>query len=167
MTRGIRRLKRGTKRPPQAKAPANSWGTGKGFGPAPGDDQGEVFQQKGGGDGGNQQRNPGGPAQRPVGAPLQQHPHEAGQPDGQAEGHRPGPGEEPHPHDRHVGRHHQQVAVGKVDEPQDAVNQGVADGDEGIETAQGQAVDELLQEGEEIHGSIILKIQWNWHRGSN
>ena len=87
--------------------------------------------------------------------------------DGQAEGRRPGPGEQPHPHDRDVGRHHQQVAVGKIDEAEDAVHHGVADGDEGIETAQGQAVDELLEEGEEIHGSIILKIKWNWHRGSN
>ncbi len=103
------------------------------------------------------QRNPGGPAQGPVGAALQQHPHEAGEPDGQAESRRPGPGEEPHPHDRDIGRHHQQVAVGKIDQPQDAVHQGVADGDEGIETAQGQAVDKLLEEGEEIHGGIILK----------
>ena len=51
------------------------------------------------------------------------------------------------PHDRNVGRHHQQVPVGKIDEPEDAVHQGVADGDEGVETAQGQAVDELLEEG--------------------
>ena len=38
--------------------------------------------------------------------------------------------------------------MGHSDEPEDAVHQGVADGDEGVETAQGQAVDELLEEGE-------------------
>ncbi len=61
-----------------------------------------------------------------------------------------------------IGGHHQQVAVGEVDEAQDAVDHGVADGDEGVETAQGQAVDQLLQEGEEIHGGIILKILGIW-----
>ncbi len=122
-------------------APLSESGHREGFGPAAGDDQGEIFQEKRGGDGGDQQRNARGPAQRPVRAPLQEHPQEAGQGNGQAEGHRPGPGEEPHPHDRRVGGHHQQVAVGKVDEAQDAVNHGVTDGDEGIETAQGQAVD--------------------------
>ena len=147
----------GHKQAAPGKSPGEQLGYRKGLGPASGNDQGQVFQQEGGGDGGNQERNAGSPAQGPVGAAFQQHPHEAGEPDGQAEGHGPGPGKEPHPHDREVGRHHQQVAVGKIDQPEDAVHQGIADGDEGIETAQGQAVDELLEEGEEIHGGIILK----------
>ena len=154
---GDEQAEAGDEEPAPGQGPGEQRGHRKGLGPAPGEDQGQVLQQERGGDGGNQQRNPGGPAQGPVGAPLQQHPHEAGEPDGQAESRRPGPGEQPHPHDRHVSRHHQQVAVGKIDQPQDAVHQGVADGDEGVETAQRQAVDELLEEGEEIHGGIILK----------
>jgi hypothetical protein len=41
--------------------------------------------------------------------------------------------------------------MGEVDQPQDAVHHGVADGDQGIKTAQGEAVDELLYEGKDIH----------------
>jgi len=36
--------------------------------------------------------------------------------------------------------------VGKIDEPEEAVHQGVANGEESVKTAQGQAVDELLAE---------------------
>jgi hypothetical protein len=52
--------------------------------------------------------------------------------------------------------------VGEVDQAQDAVNHGIADGDKGVEAAQGQAIDELLEKGEKIHLAIIIKIQANW-----
>jgi len=51
------------------------------LGAAPGDDQGQVLQKKGGGDGGDQQGDARGPAQGPICAPLQEHPHEAGEAD--------------------------------------------------------------------------------------
>jgi hypothetical protein len=38
----------------------------------------------------------------------------------------------------------------------------IVDGDEGVEAAQGQAVDDLLEKGEKIHPAIIIKIQANW-----
>ena len=86
----------------------------------------------------------GAPAERPVSAQLQEHSQKARGRHGHPEGQGPGPAEQPHAHDRHVGRHHDEVAVGKIDEAQDAVHHGVADGDEGIEAPQGKAVHQLL-----------------------
>jgi len=39
---------------------------------------------------------------------------------------------------------HIDFTMGKIEHTQNAINHGVADGDQGIDTAQGQAVDELL-----------------------
>ena len=44
-----------------------------------------------------------------------------------------------------VSADHVDVAVGEVDELDNSVNHGVAKGDEGVNTAQRQAVDHLLQ----------------------
>jgi hypothetical protein len=57
-----------------------------------------------------------------------------------------------------AGGHPQPVAAGEVDEGQDAVHHSVAHSDAGLEAARGQGVAQLLQESEEIHPSIILKI---------
>ena len=43
-----------------------------------------------------------------------------------------------------VGVEHENFAVCEINKPQDAVHHGVADGDEGVQTAQGQAVQNML-----------------------
>jgi hypothetical protein len=43
------------------------------------------------------------------------------------------------------GADHEDVAVGEVDEAQHAVDHGVAEGDQGVDRAKGQAIEELLQ----------------------
>jgi hypothetical protein len=48
--------------------------------------------------------------------------------------------EEKHP----IPSPHEDVTVGEVDEAKDSVDHGVADGDEGIEASQGDAVQDLL-----------------------
>ncbi|VTR22015.1 Uncharacterised protein [Serratia fonticola] len=49
-----------------------------------------------------------------------------------------------------IGRNHIHLAVGEVDHANNAVHHGVADGDQAIHRAKGQAVNQLLQE-EYIH----------------
>ncbi len=44
---------------------------------------------------------------------------------------------------------HVDLTVGEVDHADDAVDHGVADGDQGVDTAQGQTVDDLLNKFEE------------------
>jgi len=43
------------------------------------------------------------------------------------------------------GPHHQHLAVGKVDQVDDAVNHGVAKRDQRVHTPQDQAIDDLLK----------------------
>jgi hypothetical protein len=61
--------------------------------------------------------------------------------------------------DRHkvgqIGAHHEYVAMGEVDEPKHAVNQRVAQGDEGVKTAELQRVQDILKN---FHrGTLALK----------
>ena len=44
------------------------------------------------------------------------------------------------------GAHHEQIAVGEIDHGQHAVDHGVAQGDEGVDAAQLQGVEYLLEE---------------------
>ena len=117
----------------------------KGLGPTAKDHQPQVFQEEADPDGGYEGADAWGLAQGTVGPLVYEHPQQRreqhgahqGHPPGQAELHRPEPGE--------IAPHHQHVAVGKVDQPQDAVDHGVAYGDQRIEAAKRQAVYELLQ----------------------
>ena len=106
-------------------------------------------------DGGDQRRQPGGVAERPVGQPLDQHRHRhrhqqaatsitgrathgvARQRVGQQPAVDGEPGE---------GAHHEDLAVGEVDELDDPVDHRVAEGDEAVGGAQHRAVDQLLEE---------------------
>jgi hypothetical protein len=47
--------------------------------------------------------------------------------------------------------------VGKVDELHDAVNHGVAQRDQGVDTAEDEAVNELLEE--DVHGAAIAEVK--------
>ena len=49
------------------------------------------------------------------------------------------------------GSDHEDLAVGEVDQLDDPVDHGVADGDQGVQRSQGQPVDELL--GEDVHAT--------------
>ena len=91
-----------------------------------------------------------GVAQRPVGDALEQHAERRGRAtiasrkvahQGRSERRGGVEGE--------VGAQHEHVAVGEVDEPEDAVHHRVADGDERVEAAQGQGVRQVLQEERE------------------
>jgi hypothetical protein len=55
---------------------------------------------------------------------------------------------------RHHGADHGHLAMGEVDQFQDAVHHGVAQGHQGIDAAQHQAVDELL--GEDVHIKLAV-----------
>jgi hypothetical protein len=54
----------------------------------------------------------------------------------------------------HHGTDHGHLAVGEVDQPEDAVDHGVAQCHQGIDAAQHQAVDELL--GEDVHIKLAV-----------
>ena len=47
--------------------------------------------------------------------------------------------------DGYVGPHHEEIAVGKIQEEQDPVDHGVAQGYQGVHGAHGQPIDQLLQ----------------------
>ena len=49
---------------------------------------------------------------------------------------------------------HEDLAVGEVDQLDDAVDDRVADRDQGVERSQGQPVDELLGEG--VHRDLLV-----------
>src|SRR5262249_59380337 len=51
---------------------------------------------------------------------------------------------------RHEAADHEDIAVGKVDHADDAIDHGVADGDQAVDRTKHETVDELL--GEIIHG---------------
>ena len=117
-----------------------------------------VLQDEGNTEGADEGGNAGGIAQRPIGKPLYRHADDAC-PD--------------HRHNQHnendecggndgsfvgvkqnkhavaqIGTNHVNVAVGKVEQLENAIDHGIAEGDEGVDAAQGQAVDQGL--GEEV-----------------
>ena len=53
--------------------------------------------------------------------------------------------------------HHDDIRVGEVDHQQYAVHHGVADGDEGVQTAQGNTVDHMLGKACRSHIGYRLK----------
>ena len=57
-----------------------------------------------------------------------------------------GVGEQLHGAETHVGAEHEELGVREVDHEQDAVDERVAEGDERVHPAQGDAVDQLLND---------------------
>ena len=109
------------------------------------DDDGEVLQEDGDGERGQEHRHL---VRAPDGAVCHPFHHQAARgarrdadrrrdPEGQAQ-------EEQQQGD--VASHHDQVPVGEVDQAQDAEDHGQADGHEGVEAADADRVDELLEE---------------------
>jgi hypothetical protein len=92
-------------------------------------------------------------AQRAVGQPLHRPPISSGEDHGDQQHHQQRQGHvadaERAQHQkrdhRDEGADHVDLAMGEIDHADDAVDHGVADGDEPIDRPQGQAIDELLQ----------------------
>ena len=91
-------------------------------------------------------RDPGRLAQRLVGQPLDGHAQEGRPQHAESRVGTKGELEEEHGEKAEKGAHHEEVAVGKVDHGQDAVDHGVAQGDQGIDAAELEGVQYLLEE---------------------
>ena len=120
-------------------------GSRKGLGHSANDHHGQIFQQKRGADGGNEERDARGIAQWFVGGAVKENPHQTRYQYRQREADIPGKGKERDGIDRHIGRKHQQIAVSEIDQPQDAIDHGVANGHQTIQTAQRNPIDQLLE----------------------
>ena len=137
---------------------------GKCRGCGPQEPQGEIFQEESHAQGGDHRRDPGGLAQGAVGQAFDGHPQHRGQQHAEGQGpqkdHHHGQmkrqaQQEDGPGQAEVGPHHEDVAVGEVDHGEDAVNHGVAQGDEGVDAPQLQGVQDIL--GQELeHGFIPM-----------
>ena len=110
------------------------------------DHHGEAFKEEGNGDGADERGNAGSVAQGAIGDLVHEHAESGGTQDGHHHGHGPGQAEERRAVEDEVGAEHEDVAVGEVDETQDAVHHGVADGNEAVERAQRQRVEKVLEE---------------------
>ncbi len=107
------------------------------LGQAAGDVSGDVLEEIAHADGGDHDAHPGGGAQGLVGRPFDEKAQDHREKDHQGHGHRQGQAGAEVDHDE--AGHHEHVAVGEVDEAQDTVDHGVADGDQGVLSAQGYA----------------------------
>ena len=82
---------------------------------------------------------------RQIGSPVDGHSQQGGQRQGHAEpASHQGRANCDHPEVSAIGGDHQDIAVSEIDQAQYPVNQRIPDGDQGIETAQVQSVDDLL-----------------------
>ena len=65
---------------------------------------------------------------------------------GDGQSHRDGnePGKAGHCKDHKISRHHEDIAVGEIDQAENAVDQGIADGDQRIGAAKGDPGEALL-----------------------
>ncbi len=105
----------------------------------------EILQDVGHPQAGQQQRHVGGAAHRAVGGPLDD---DAGEPAAQdAAEHRPAEGQAGGAQ-QHGGKgaDHHHVAMGEVGHAQDAEDHRQADGNQGVEAAQADRVDQLLDD---------------------
>ena len=103
--------------------------------------QGQALQKDRGADGADQGHQGMGPPERPEGHPLQDHAQNAGGRHARGKGQEKidlAGGQEQH---RDKGPEHVNLTLGEVDQAQDAVNHGVAQGDEGVNAAGGEAVE--------------------------
>ncbi len=109
----------------------------------------QVLKQVAHADGGDHDAHPGSLPQGLVGRPLNDKAQKHRQYQHQRHGHcqRNAGGEIDH----HQARHHEHVSVGEVDQAQDAIDHGIANGDQGVLSAQGHAGEQdgngVLHEG--------------------
>jgi len=120
-----------------------------------------VLQEDGRAQGGHHHREPACPVHGAVGQALHHHTDERYADGGRDDRHEDRPpeaevdGEEGSSEDEHgvpqVRTEGEEVAVGEVDQLQHPVHHGVAQGDQGVERADGQPVDDLFQDN--LHAS--------------
>ena len=150
-----------------ADALADKGDIGELLGQAAGDVAHQILQQIADADGGDHHGHPRRGAQRGIGAFFDGKAHEHRQGDHDEDGH-------PHRHsgeggrqiDHHDTRQHEQVAVGEVDELQDAVHHGVADGHQRELSACGESSDQIRSQIHVCHLSNRKKYGGADHRTS-
>ena len=125
------------------------------------EDKRQVLETETHRDGGDEHRKAGRPPQRLVSDLLGQNA------DGAAHRHRrqdtepggdPQVGQEGGGEHHHVSPHHDKIAVGKVDEFDDAVDHGIPQGHQGIDAPHLYPVDELLDEYDQVHAHTSLYL---------
>ena len=129
----------------QADAAAVDEGGGEGLGIGSPDHQGDILQQVAHADSSDQNGKGGRLAERAVGKPLdgdaqagaEQHGDNKGQHRGQAPVLQAAEGD--------IGADHDDVAMGEVQHPGDAVDHGVAEGDDRVDAAQAETVDQIIK----------------------
>ncbi len=124
------------------------------LGAPPEDHQPEVLEKERDADGRDEGRDAGGVADRHVGALVHHHTQDGREDNRDGEGGPPGKAEHEDAEVGEVASHHHDVAVGEVDEPDDPVDHGVADGDEAVEAPQCHAVDHLLEEESQFQKTV-------------
>ncbi|MNP33780.1 hypothetical protein D3C76_1270410 [compost metagenome] len=120
-----------------------------------------VLQDQGNTDSADQRRQPGGVAQRFIGDALDGPAIHGRDNDGedqraenqQREGFNTEVGQQSQTDRREVSGDHVNLAVGEVNHADDAIDHCVADGDQTIDSPEGQPIDHLLQENT-IHNAI-------------
>ena len=119
------------------------------------DHDGQTFEEEGNSDGADECRDSGGVTQGAVGDLVHEHAESGGTDDGHHHGHRPGQAEKRGAVENEIRAQHQDIAVGEVDEAQDAVHHGVADGDEAIERTQREGIEKVLEEQFQSHEGTL------------
>ena len=110
------------------------------------DHHGQTFEEEGNGDGADERGNARSVAQGAVGDFVHEDAEGGGTQNGHHHGRGPGQTEERGAVEDEVRAEHEDVAVGEVDEAQDAVHHGVADGDEAVQRTERQRVEKVLEE---------------------
>ena len=112
-----------------------------------------VLQEEGDADGRDQQRDAGRAAQRGVGDLFDHDAQQRADDDGGADGGHRAETKLVHHEPRHVRAHHNDIAVGKVQQQDDAVHHAVAQRDQCIDAAERKTVDQLAKK--HCHGWIL------------
>ena len=108
--------------------------------------QGGVLEKITHADGGNENGQRGGLPQGFVGQPLNDHAQNGAYDHGQQHTHQRRQAELAGGEEADIGAHHDDVAMGEVEHFGNAVDHGVAQGDDGIDTAQTDAVDKVIED---------------------
>ena len=128
--------------------------TMEGLGPTSEDDQGQILQQERDPDRSDQGGDAGGLADRKIGPAIDGDSQQCRHENGGREGDPPGKRKDQIGVESEIAAHHQDIAVGEIDQPQNSIDHGVSDGDQSVETSQGDSIDELLEK----HGSRHCRI---------
>ena len=108
--------------------------------------QGEVLQEKTDAERGDDGRDAGRLPQRLVGCPLDQHADAGNAEHGEEQRRNEREPEQGRENEAEKCAHHEEIAMGEVDHGEDAVDHGVAEGDQGIDAPELQRIQNLLEE---------------------